>query len=311
MKVTLIKKAILEGVPSASGMEIIDGIIYVVGDNSPYLFLLDQNLKVINKIELYHPDASSSGIVPKAVKPDLECMAKLTINNYKHLLIMGSGSKSPYRDVAILVKLPTNYNRKHMITSVQMGDLYSLLRSNEEIVGSGQLNLEGAATSKESLILFNRSSGGSKNVTLYFKLEEFIEYLQGHTEMTPFPVIYDNTLPCINNICAGFSGADVYEEKLFFTAAVENTPNAIDDGEVLGSFVGWMKVNEGNNLKGSSSEPNKIMDCIQVMEKDKPYTGKIESISIFEKDAENKFIALAVTDSDGMESEILMLEIEI
>jgi hypothetical protein len=311
MKVNIIKKAILEGVPSASGMEIIDGVIYVVGDNSPYLFILDQTLKVINKIELYKHDDSSSDVLPKAFKPDLECMAKLTINNYKHLLIMGSGSKSPYRDVAILVKLPTNYNRKHMVMVLQMGDLYSLLRSNDEIVGSGQLNLEGAATSKESLILFNRSSGGSKNVALYFKLEEFIEYLQGHTEMTPFPVIYQNELPSINKISGGFSGADVYDEKLFFTAAVENTPNAIDDGEVLGSFVGWMKVNEGSNLKGSALQPNKVMECLQVMENGKPYMGKIESISIFEKDSENKYIALAVTDSDGLESEILMLEIEI
>jgi hypothetical protein len=308
MKVTIIKKAILEDIPSASGMEIIDGIIYIIGDNSPYLFILDQSLSLINKVELYKSD---TGIIPKATKPDLECMAKLSINNYKHLLIMGSGSKSPYRDVAILVKLPTNYNRKHMVTLIQMGGLYDLLRSNEEIIGSGQLNLEGAATSEENLILFNRSSGGSNNVSLYFKLEEFIEYLQSHTEMTPFPSVYQNEVPAINNIPGGFSGADVFEEKIFFTSTVENTPNAIDDGEVLGSFVGWMKVNEGGNLKGFKKEPNKIMDCIQVMENGKPYLGKIESISVYEKDSENKYIALAVTDSDGAESEILMLEIEI
>jgi hypothetical protein len=310
MKVSIIKKAILEGVPSASGMEIIDGVIYVIGDNSPYLFILDQSLTVINKIELYKHDADVE-ILPKATKPDLECMAKLSINNYKHLLIMGSGSKSPYRDVAILVKLPTNYNRKHMVTLIEVGDLYDLLRSNDEIVGPGQLNLEGAATSKDNLILFNRSSGGSNNVSLYFKLEEFIEYLQSHTEMTPFPVVYQNELPLINNIQGGFSGADVYEEKIFFTSAVENTSNAIDDGEVLGSFVGWMKVNDGSNLKGSEKAPNKVEACIQVMENGKPYLGKIESISIYEKDSANKFIALAVTDSDGAESEILMLEIEI
>jgi hypothetical protein len=310
MKVSIIKKAILEGIPSASGMEVIDGIIYVVGDNSPYLFILDQSLSVINKVELYKQE-TVSGIVPKATKPDLECMAKLSINNYKHLLILSSGSKSPYRDLGILVKLPTNYNRKHLITTIQMGDLYDLLRSNEEVVGSGQLNLEGAATSKENLILFNRSSGGSNNVSLYFKLEEFVEYLQSHTEMTPFPSIYQNEIPCINNIPGGFSGADVFEEKIFFTSTVENTPNAIDDGEVLGSFVGWMKVNESSNLKGDRVEPNKVIDCIQVMENGNPYLGKIESICIYEKEGENKYIALAVTDSDGAESELLMLEIEI
>ncbi|HXA01479.1 MAG TPA: hypothetical protein VNW99_05785, partial [Cytophagaceae bacterium] len=309
MKATIIKKAILEDLPSASGMEVINGIIYIVGDNSPYLYKLDHSLKVLEKIELFKSELKD-GVIPKAVKPDLECMARLSINNYPHILMMGSGSKSPYRDVACLVKLPTNYNRKHVITNISVADLYNLLRSNHEIINGGELNLEGAAVSQENLILFNRSSSGSKNVALYFNLEEFVEYLQGHTEMTPFPVILDYDLPSISNVRSGFSGADVFDDKLFFTSAVENTTNAIDDGEVFGSFIGWMPVSKVANTKGSVRNKNSIQDTVQLMFDGKPYIGKVESISVYEKDAE-KYIALAVTDSDGGDSEILMLEIEL
>jgi hypothetical protein len=307
MKATILKKAILENLPSASGMEVINGIIYIVGDNSPYLYKLDHSLKVLEKIELFKSELKD-GVIAKAVKPDLECMAKLSINNYPHIIMLGSGSKSPYRDVACLVKLPTNYNRKHVITNINIADLYNLLRSNDEIMNGGELNLEGAAVSKDNFIIFNRSSSGSKNVALYFNLEEFVEYLQGHTEMTPFPVIRDFELPAINNVRSGFSGADVFDDKLFFTAAVENTTNAIDDGEVFGSFVGWMPTSKVSNMKGSMKNESFIQDTIQLMYEDKPYLGKVESISVYEKD-EDKYIALAVTDSDGGDSEILMLEI--
>jgi hypothetical protein len=309
MKATIIKKAILEDLPSASGMEVINGIIYIVGDNSPYLYKLDHSLKVLEKIELYKAELKD-GVIPKPVKPDLESMAKLSINNYPHILMLGSGSKSPYRDVACLVKLPTNYNRKHVVTHINIAELYNLLRSNDEIMNGGELNLEGAAVSKDNFIIFNRSSSGSKSVALYFNLEEFVEYLQGHTEMTPFPVIRDYDLPSINNVKSGFSGADVFDDKLFFTLAVENTTNAIDDGEVFGSFVGWMPASKVSNMKGSTKDENTIQGTVQLMYDDKPYIGKVESISVYEKDAD-KYIALAVTDSDGGDSEILMLEIEL
>jgi hypothetical protein len=309
MKATIVKKATLENLPSASGMEVINGVIYIAGDNSPYLYKLDHNLKILEKIELYKSELTD-GIIPKPVKPDLECMTKININNYPHIIMMGSGSKSPYRDVACLVKLPTNYNRKHVVTHVNLTDLYSLLRSNDEIMNGGELNLEGAAVSNDNFILFNRSSSGSRNVALYFHLEEFVEYLQGHTEMTPFPVIRDYELPSISQIRSGFSGADVFDGKIFFTSAVENTTNAIDDGEVFGSFIGWMPANKIANMKGSLANENPIKGTVQLMYEDKPYLGKVESIAVYEKE-EEKYIALAVTDNDGGDSEILMLEIEL
>lgn len=309
MKVTILKKALLPEIPSASGIEVINGIIYIIGDDSPYLFKLNQNLEILDRIKLYEPAELKEGKIPKPFKADLECMSVVSINNYPHLLILGSGSKSPQRDIAFLVKLPTNYNKKHLVFQVRVKDLYDLLRANEEIVAEGELNLEGAATGKENFILFNRMSGGSKNAALYFKLEEFIEYAQGHTEMTPFPTVYPYQLPAINNIPSGFSGGCIFDDKVFFTASVENTPNAIDDGEVLGSYIGWMKQEDLYNKE--LGKIYKAHGITLLEENSSPYKGKVESITILEKDAET-YIALAVTDNDDAgPSELLMLEIEL
>ena len=152
-------------------------------------------------------------------------------------------------------------------------------------------------------------SGGSSNAALYFKLEEFIEYAQGHTEMTPFPTVYPYQLPAINNIASGFSGGCIFDDKVFFTASVENTPNAIDDGEVLGSYIGWMKQEDlYNKESGKVHEPEGVM---LLEENGVAYKGKVESITILEKDAET-YVALAVTDNDDAgPSELLMLEVKL
>src|SRR6185437_3138844 len=98
-------------------------------------------------------------------------------------------------------------------------------------------------------------------------------------------------------------------EKVFFSASVENTSNAFDDGEILGSYIGWMKEEDlyNNNEIDKVYKPKGI---VLLEENGSPFKGKIESITILEKDV-NTYIALAVTDNDSPSSELLMLEIEL
>jgi hypothetical protein len=128
----------------------------------------------------------------------------------------------------------------------------------------------------------------------------------------PFPSIYPYSLPSIKYVPAGFSGASVIENKLFFTAAVEDTDDPVADGEVLGSMIGYIEFTEPDFIRGGNKKIlSPLKDIVTVKEGDKIYKGKIESISLFEKDSETKFIALAITDDDMGGSELLMLEIEI
>lgn len=311
MKVNVIKRVELDNLPSASGVEIIDGIIYIVGDDSPYMYVLDHSLKLLEKVELFETPDFESGRIPKKIKPDLECMTPLTINNNKYILVMGSGSKEN-RDRGFLIKLPTRYNKKYIVQSLSFTGLYSLLQSNPEIVGDGKLNLEAAAADEQHFILFNRGNKSGKNSALYFQLEEFIVYLTENPDLVPFPVIQNFTLPSINKVPAGFSGASFWDGKLFFTAAVEDTDDAVDDGEVHGSMVGWMEMNTADYFRGGTMKDFSIMkDCAVIEEDGRRYAGKVESISLHEKDSDTEYVALAITDNDMGGSELLMLQITI
>lgn len=309
MKVNILKKANLENLPSASGVEIVDGVIYIVGDDSPFLYRLDHSLKLLETIELFPSVHFETGRIPKKIKPDLECISTIVINNNKYLLILGSGS-AENRDQGFLVKLPNKYNNKHFVQSVSLTSLYNLLASNPEVTGKGKFNLEAAASTDTLMILFNRASKKGKNTALIFDIEEFKVYLTENPDIVPFPSILSYELPGINGVPSGFSGASTFEDKLFFTAAVEDTSDPVADGDVLGSMIGYMELKSPDYIRGgNSSVLSEVKGITTVEENGEVYKGKIESISIYEKDSDKKFIALAVTDDDMGGSELLMLEI--
>ncbi|MGN6647618.1 MAG: DUF6929 family protein [Cytophaga sp.] len=311
MNISILKHVHLTTIPSASAVEVVNGNIYIVGDDCCFLYALKYDLTVLAKVPLYTaPESDLTGNrILKKKKADLECITKLNINGYPHLLILGSGSKSPRRDVAFLVKLPTPYNRKHLVWEISLVKWYSFLRMNEEVTGSsGVLNFEAAASTDEYLYLFNREN----NAILRFDLPEFIEFIQGHTEGVPFPTIITAELPEIGGIRSGFSGADYFDEKLFFTAAAENTSNAIDDGEIMGSAVGLLSFageekTRGKLAAGFTGEISAFTVIAAIQDR----LLKIESISVYEKENDNTYIAVAVSDDDLGGSDILMLQLDL
>ncbi|MBO9698794.1 MAG: hypothetical protein J7604_01225 [Sporocytophaga sp.] len=307
MQTKVIKKAVLENIPSASGVEVVDGMIYIIGDDSKYLFKLKYNLELLEKIELFKSDSEYK--IPKSEKPDLECMTVVTINNYKHLLIFGSGSTDK-RNKVFLVKLPTKYNKNHFVQQFDLTEFYKLLQSNYEITGGESLNLEAAASDDHHLYLFNRANRKGRNSIMVIKLEEFIPYLCEGSQLVPFPFVKTYHLPQIGGVPAGFSGASVFGKRLYFTASAEDTDNAYLDGIVAGSHVGIFELGEFDYLRGGMN--NLLPDEFQIgpiNDNGQLYKGKIESISIFEEESSKETIAIAVTDNDAGDSELLMLSV--
>lgn len=311
MNISVLKHVHLTSIPSASAVEVINGNIYIVGDDSSFLYVLKYDLTILAKVPLY--EAKSDHIVDNRIlkkkKADLECITKLMINGYPHLLILGSGSKSPRRDVAFLVKLPTPYNRNHLVWEVSLIKWYSFLRMHEDAAGdTGVLNFEAAASTSSYLYIFNREN----NAVLRFDMPEFIEFIQGHTEGVPFPTVIKAHLPEIESIRSGFSGADYFDGKLFFTAAAENTSNAIDDGEVMGSAVGIVSFDGEEKQRGKVANGfTATISDFTLIPKIESSPLKVESISVYEKENDSTYIAIAVCDDDLGASDILMLQLDI
>lgn len=304
MQVKILNKILFTDIPSASGLEIIADQVYIVGDDSPFLYVLDVNsLTLTHTIPLFDSKDFSSGRIPKALKPDLECLTTLEIDGEHYLLALGSGS-APTRDKAYTIKVPANGSDAAEVREYSLEPLYSTLRRHNEILNGDLLNVEAAAaTAQGDLFLWQRAALNGANVVLQFKTSEFMQSLPGPGTQLPAFVSTPFNLPDINGLSARFSGAFAYQQMLFFTASVENTADAIQDGEVLGSFVGYIPVPAREY--GSTNLP---IQTALIRETDgRVYKGKVESIAIQKKEGQNRYRGLAITDNDDGASELLEL----
>ncbi|MBU3122754.1 hypothetical protein KN811_04980 [Sinomicrobium sp. 2019215] len=290
----LLHRQTLPGIPSASGMVVTESGIYITGDNTPKLFKLDQNYEPIAEIPVSDPALSGpDGIIPKPDKPDFEALEIITYKGRKNLFLFGSGSKSPQRDVMVQVDPET----KQKVHTFSLEKLYDRIRNNH-IPEGRELNIEAAAVNGDRLYLFHRGS----NLILDYSLNAFFRYIDGNTDY-PEPRAFQAELPRINGIEAGFSGATAIpgENKILFTASVEDTPNAIDDGEILGSFTGIVNCAE---LK-DGYRPDTVL-LSESTEKEEALKIKVESVAILRQLSPRKIRIALVTDSDnGRGSELL------
>jgi hypothetical protein len=134
------------------------------------------------------------------------------------------------------------------------------------------------------------------------KLSKFMDFLEGDREKLN---IKSNTidLPRLEGIQSGFSGAtaDTEFNRIIFTASVENTSDWVDDGEVLGSYLGVIYISDLHHHYA----PNSVL----IEDNSGILDVKVESVALTSS-TQNKISCILVTDSDGGSSELLEVEIE-
>jgi len=271
----IISHKLLAQISSASAMEILGNDIYVCGDDAAFLFQISANGEVLNRFPLF--DNVEEGRIAKAVKCDFEAMASMNEN----LWIFGSGSTDK-RNVLLLFNTQSKEVQMHSLQKFYESIQYELQLKKEDF------NIEGAAVYKDDLLLMNRAD----NSIISCSLSDFESCVFQQKEIEDFKQTKYN-LPSIDGYISGFSGACVYEDLLFFSSSVEKTDDWVNDGEILGSFIGII------NLCG----PNEVLKYY-------PLEGefKIEALAVVEKRKE-MFSLLAMTDNDNGTSELLKIEI--
>ncbi|MBO2007928.1 DUF6929 family protein [Hymenobacter negativus] len=284
MTAAILSENNIPGLPSASGVEIIGPVAYVIGDDSPYLYLLDAaTLAVLSRVPLFETDAFGSGRIPKATKPDLEAMAALTWPDGRAgVLVLGSGS-TPAREVGWFVPVAGQAPQR-----VDLAPLYAQLRAH--LPTGVVLNLEAAATTETELLLFQRTVGRADAALLFaLPLAPVLHQLAGRAgAVVPVPHQLVFELPSIDGCPAGFSGATFVSGRLFVSASVENTTDAVLDGAVLGSFVGVVDV-----------AGQKATFAQLAWADGRPYYGKVEGLAVRQQLTDGQFELLLVTDDDA------------
>jgi hypothetical protein len=276
MEIHIEKELEIAGLPSGSGIVRHGDHYFVIGDDSPFLFTLNEEFQVLDR-RLLLDNPPSEDRISKAEKPDFEA---LELVHDRELILFGSGSKSPQRDVFFRMLLEDTVQ----IERFDLTDFYRNIKELPVMQGS-ELNIEAAAFDQDRLFLFNRK----KNVIFQFDYPQLLSYLRGESGFAT-PKIYTYTLPSIKGIEAGFSGAAILPKasKIIFTASVEATDNAYDDGEILGSMVGLIDLSE--------EDISSTYDyCLIPNNREKL---KVESVTIAQENSDRSAVLVLIADND-------------
>ncbi|MBF9253472.1 hypothetical protein I2I11_09230 [Pontibacter sp. 172403-2] len=299
MEAVVAQKVFYQNLPSASGIESAGIGYYVVGDDSPYLYLLDASYTLVEKTPLFDTTSFAGGRIPKLEKADLESMAQFRYKDADYLLLLGSGATAN-RNKAFIVRQPDAKE----VRAVDISTFYTFLQKILARQASSEvLNIEGLAADDTHFYLLQRRLAAGVNTIFRFKKEEFLRYLMEEGDL-PVAAAFYIRLPQIGPYEAGLSGACIYDDKLFFSASIERTLNAVDDGEVLGSFVGFIPLYTLGRA-GDAANPLEVA-AVQLKNADGTmYTGKAESVVVQAKDESGGYKAILVSDDDQGHSELL------
>ncbi len=303
LSATTTRQVFYQNLPSASGLEYAQGSFFVLGDDSPFLYRLNEKYELAQRYPIFDTTSIKSGRIPKDLKPDLESMALLTYGRNEMLIMLGSGS-AKNREIGFLV----NLTKKMEVKELDLARFYTFLRQVLRLEATEQLNLEGMAMDKAYTYLLQRTLSKGQNVLFRFEADAFEDFILGRGGI-PAVAVYYFSLPQLGELHAGFSGAFALDGELFFTASVEETPNAIDDGTVHGSFLGRIDL---RMLPHASDEANPLaVPVVQLTNEDaSPYVGKAESV-VVRKGEEGKYKVVVVSDDDKGHSELLELDLTI
>ena len=222
-KTSLMEKFTLEilfhiiGIGSASGLIYKDNSLFIIGDNSGFLYeyaIPSQTLQQHAIIQNASPN------VIKSEKPDFEAITHFGDTLY----VFGSGSTQKRNKMVEI-----NTFEKEIRTK-DLTDLYSVMQSFAEIKPE-DFNIEGAIYTGSEWYLFNRGNGESSKNVLFT--------IHGKNLVDEFNILSNNyKLPKIKGVRSSFTDAVLLDDKIYFLATAEDTKSTYDDGEILGSFLG-------------------------------------------------------------------------
>ncbi len=287
-KLEIIKIVELKNYPSGSGMTLIKNHIFLIGDDAPYITILDTALQVVDTLALIQ---SSDIRIAKDIKPDLEAAATLYIDRKSYGLFIGSGSVTPYRNYGYLV----NPGHKQFL-KIDLAGFYNKLKA----LGVQDINIEGATAIPGGILLSNRGNKSNRKNQLIFTNPRFLT----DPDSATIKIIKVGT----NTDSASFSGVSGLDysrkhDRLWLSVSTENTANSFEDGEIGKSYL-WMINDITSRKRYSAINPTKIFDLVAL---DKRFKGqKIESVCVTAQ-YKNKTELVLVADNDNGTSKLFKI----
>ena len=275
--------------PSASGIVAQPGGFFAIGDDAPALYQLDIQFNITARTLIKNYPLAPNGRINKKVKPDFEAHASVQQGKQLLHIVLGSGSKRGVRENSFVLSADGQYRHEQ-----NLAPFYRQLKTAAAI---DELNIEGLALDGKQAYLLNRGNGGG-NIVFAVSQEDLLAHLQGKGDVPKAIGVYRVQLPVVAKFEAGLSGADYWPQakSLVYTASVEATGDAYNDGQILGSFVGLIPLDQlkaGQALDLSQS-------AIPLLNKQgQPLMTKAESIAVSRSSTSRIDGAIASDNDDG------------
>lgn len=221
----------------------------VVQDDTNFIALIDPETGHVDPLTL---PAGEGGLRQfdelrgnKRFKLDLEACFSVPVADGGMLVALGSGS-SEKREAVVVVE------SSGQVRLVEGHGLYARLRAEKSFSGS-EMNIEGAAFVDGRVRLFNRGNGAwrdgeaPRNASCDIAWRELEAYLQDPARQ-PVPALHNIAqyeLGALQGSPLTFTDATATASGLLYTAAAEDSPDAVTDGVVTGSAVGVLDGNAG------------------------------------------------------------------
>lgn len=263
----MIKDFILEiaftliGIGAASGILYHEDSIYVISDDSNYLYRYRISTHTINETLLIN-DGNTAVQLSKSKKRDFEA---ITVDGDRFHIYGSGSSDNGKRNMHIAV---TN-NEHPRVEQEDFTFLYRRLQARFSIPVD-DFNIEGAIHHHGTVFLFNRGNGplGANGI---FRLS------QQDTAFIPID------LPRLGGVGTGFTDAILLENTIYFLAAAEDNRSVYQDGAIRGTLLGTL------------SYPDlELQSCIQLSD-----SHKFEGIALLDDQAGTRSFLLCEDPDNG------------
>ncbi len=270
----------LTSYPSGSALAFHEGRIYLAGDDVPFIMILNKELQIIDSVRI---DSATTQRISKEVKPDFEAIASFKYKKKPALLLLGSGSKDPYRNQALLLR----NNEANLIFRID--SFYSKLKD----LHINDLNVEGAAAIPGGFMLSSRGNKGFRKNSLVYVPSSF--FLPGDSSAIKIIRVGTNTDTSVFNGVSGLEYA-AKSDKLLLTVSTENTYDSYVDGSIGKSYL-WIINDITTRKRFSNLNPDRILDLEQL---DPRFKGqKIESVCILNETRTTMELLFAADNDKG------------
>jgi hypothetical protein len=232
-------------VRSGSGLAWVPGGLAVIQDDANFIAVHDPGTGRTRAITL---PAGAGGLRQfddlrgnKRDKLDLESCLAFEADGGTVLLAFGSGSTFRRDHVVVVDRWADETPRVRLVPAPE---LYRAFRNEPRFSGS-RLNIEGATRQDQSVRLFSRGNGAPRdgrqpvNASCAVDLNALLAYLRSPAGAPPAPTdTVQYQLGEIGGVALGFTDASAWRGAILYTATAEVSPNATEDGLVIGSAIG-------------------------------------------------------------------------